>query len=112
MKFALLSEELLKRTRTRCPVCHGECSGEVWKIGDAKKQRVVLRRRCPEHGLAEVCLASDARFYWLPPGEPQNACCGGNACSAGDGAVRGTLGRNAAPGDASGKVERLSTCLA
>ena len=28
------------------------------------------------------------------------------------GAVRGTLGRNAAPGEAVGKVEKLSTCLA
>ncbi len=54
----------------------------------------------------------DARFYWLAQGDPQNACCGGNACSAGDGAVRGTLGRNAAPGEATGKVEELSTCLA
>jgi uncharacterized radical SAM superfamily Fe-S cluster-containing enzyme len=106
------SETLLKRTRSRCLVCHAECPGEVWKIGDAKKQRVVMRRTCVEHGEAEVCLASDARFYWLAQGDPQNACCGGNACSAGDGAVRGTLGRNAAPGEAAGKVEKLSTCLA
>jgi len=110
--IALVAETLLKRTKSRCPVCRVECPGEVWKIGDAKKQRVVMRRRCVEHGEAEVCLASDARFYWLAQGDPQNACCGGNACSAGDGVVRGTLGRNAAPGEAAGKVEKLSTCLA
>jgi len=112
MKIALLTETLLKRTRSRCPVCHAECPAEVWKIGDAKKQRVLLRRTCAEHGRAEVCIASDARFYWLAQGDPENACCGGNACSAGDGVVRGTLGRNAAPGEAVGKVEKLSTCLA
>jgi uncharacterized radical SAM superfamily Fe-S cluster-containing enzyme len=106
------SQTLLKRTRSRCPVCRAECPAEVWKIGDAKQQRVVLRRRCIEHGEAEVCIASDARFYWLAQGDPQNACCGGNACSASDGAVRGTLGRNSAPGEATGKVEKLSTCLA
>ncbi len=112
MTFQLISETLLKRTKSRCPVCHAECPAEVWKIGDSKKQRVFLRRTCAEHGEVEVCIASDARFYWLAQGDPTNACCGGNACSAGDGVVRGTLGRNAAPGEAAGKVEKLSTCLA
>ncbi len=112
MNFSVIGETLLKRTKSRCPVCHAECPAEVWKVGDAKRQRVFLRRTCAEHGEEEVCIASDARFYWLAQGDPQNACCGGNACSAGDGVVRGTLGRNAAPGEAAGKVERLSTCLA
>jgi uncharacterized radical SAM superfamily Fe-S cluster-containing enzyme len=135
MKFALISETLLKRTRSRCAVCHADCAAEVWKVGDAKRQRVMLRKTCPEHGAAEVCIASDARFYWLAQGDPQNACCGGNACSANDGTVRGTLGRNfggtrssALPdisplplpsknGDRAGAhpsdvVEKLSTCLA
>ncbi len=98
MNFLVLSETLLKRTQSRCPVCHVDCPAEVWKVGDARRQRVMLRRRCPEHGEAEACIASDARFYWLAQGEPENACCGGNACAASDGAVRGTLGRNAAGG--------------
>jgi len=108
----LVSEVLLKRTKSRCPACHRECPAEVWKVGDAKHQRVLLRRRCPEHGEAEACIASDARFYWVAQGDPQNACCGGNACSAADDVVRGALGRNAAPAEAMGKVEKLSTCLA
>jgi uncharacterized radical SAM superfamily Fe-S cluster-containing enzyme len=110
-----IAEALLKRTKSRCPVCRVECPGEVWKIGDAKQQRVVMRRRCAEHGEVEVCIASDARFYWLAQGDPQNACCGGNACSASDGAVRGTLGRNAAvPAieNQKSRIENLSTCLA
>src|SRR4051812_11838902 len=112
MKLEFVSETLLKRTQSRCPVCLRPCAAEVWKVGGVKRQRVYLRKTCPEHGEAEVCIASDARFYWLAQGEPQNACCAGNACSVADGVVRGTLGRNAAPGEATGKVEKLSTCLA
>jgi uncharacterized radical SAM superfamily Fe-S cluster-containing enzyme len=96
---------------------------------------VFLRRTCPQHGEASVCIASDARFYWLAQGKPGNACgCGaagdppgtasshkfsfpgsplpGLACCASDGSPAGTLGRNAEPGDALGIQEKLSTCLA
>jgi uncharacterized radical SAM superfamily Fe-S cluster-containing enzyme len=96
MTIPLITEALLKCITSRCPVCQASCPAEVWKVGDAKKQRVMLRRTCPEHGKAEACIASDARFYWVAQGDPENACCGGNACSASDDVVRGTLGRNAA----------------
>src|ERR1700731_1969771 len=84
----------LKRTVSRCPVCHASCPAEVSRAG----AKVFLRRTCEEHGAAEVCISSDARFYWLAQGDPRNANGGngcGNACRASDGAVRGTLGRNA-----------------
>ena len=127
MSLSFVSETLLKRTTSRCPVCHAACPAEVWKVGDRTKQRVLLRRTCAEHGAAEACISSDARFYWLAQGDPQNACCGGNACSASDDSVRGTLGRNAggprsveaaaavladADGAAPSGPEYLSTCLA
>lgn len=117
MNVLFFSETLLKLTQSRCPVCHVDCPAEVWKVGDAQRQRVMLRRRCAEHGEVEVCIASDARFYWLAQGSPENACCGGNACSASDGVVRGTLGRNAGGVEENiqhpmAPVERLSTCLA
>ncbi len=83
-----------------------------------------LRRRCPEHGLASVCIASDARFYWLARGKPENAqprhqwsapdCSSSEpwqACCTANGRVTGTLGRNAR-GRGAGPFERLSTCLA
>ncbi len=111
MRLDVISEELLKRTTTRCHVCRTNVPGEVWIVG-GKEKRVLLRRCCPEHGAAEVCISSDARFYWRAQGDPRNACCGGNACSASDGAVRGTLGRNADPLEALGIQEKLSTCLA
>ena len=105
--------QLLKRTTSRCPQCQAPCPAEVWRSEGAPAQ-VFLRRSCPIHGEAETCISSDARFYWLAQGDPQNAdggdCCG-NACRASDGAVRGTLGRNAA-GKGEAPFEKLSTCLA
>ncbi len=100
-----VSESLLKRTTSRCPVCQRDCAAEVWKRSRDREetQTVWLVRHCPEHGEAEACISSDARFYWLAQGDPKNrgegagsGCCGGNACSASDGTPRGVLGRNAA----------------
>ena len=88
-----VSETLLKRTTSRCPICQASAPAEVWRRSEGKTQTVWLRRRCPEHGTAENCISSDARFYWLAKGDPRN---GGCACSGGDGGFEGTLGRNAA----------------
>ena len=112
-KNILLVDELLKRTTSRCPVCHAPCPAEVWRTGGIPS-KVFLKRTCPEHGQASVCIASDARFYWLAKGKEANSCCGGgaSACCSADGSNSGTLGRNAEPGDAIGVMEKLSTCLA
>jgi uncharacterized radical SAM superfamily Fe-S cluster-containing enzyme len=106
-----LTDELLKRTTSRCPTCHAPCPAEVWRTGGIPS-KVFLKRTCSEHGEASVCIASDARFYWLSKGKSENDCCGGQACCASDGSAAGTLGRNADPGDALGVMEKLSTCLA
>lgn len=105
-------ETLLKQTTGRCPICHAPCPAEVWKVPEDGHDAIYLQRACPEHGIVSNCISSDARFYWLAQGDPQNACCDGTACCAGDG-LDGTLGRNAqpaSPGEA--KFESLSTCLA
>jgi uncharacterized radical SAM superfamily Fe-S cluster-containing enzyme len=106
-----LKDELLKHTTSRCPICHTQCPAEVWRTGGIPS-KVFLKRTCPQHGEASVCIASDARFYWLSKGKSENGCCGGQACCASDGSPAGTLGRNAEPGDALGVMEKLSTCLA
>jgi hypothetical protein len=106
-----MKDELLKRTTSRCPVCHAACLAEVWRTGGIPS-KVYLKRTCAEHGEASVCISSDARFYWLAKGKEENACCGGQACRASDHAAVGTLGRNAEPGEALGAQEKLSTCLA
>ena len=106
----LLADKLLKRTVSRCPVCQAACPAEVWRIGGIPA-KVFLKRTCSEHGEATVCIASDARFYWLAQGRSQNGC-SGSACCSSDGSPAGTLGRNADPGDAIGIQEKLSTCLA
>lgn len=118
------SEQLLKRTRSRCPVCRASCPAEVWLVG-ARPAKVFLRRRCPDHGETSICIASDARFYWLAQGKPENSdpadqsifsavnlrppptqsCCAASGCGG------GTLGSNAR-GRGDGPFEKLSTCLA
>ncbi len=98
--------ELLKQTRSRCPVCERELPAEVWRA----RNQVWLRRRCPEHGEQATCIASDARFYWVSRGSSSEGCCGGSACRASDGGVAGVLGGNA--GLAGGDMDRLSTCVA
>src|SRR5712671_1243857 len=104
---------LLERTKSRCPVCHLSCPAEVWRV-EGTPARVFLKRTCPAHGETSVCIASDARFYWLAKGRPENSegCCGGgdcsstvsalnlelppgSACCASDASIAGTLGRNA-----------------
>jgi len=107
-----LADELLKRTTSRCPVCLAPCPAEVWRTGGVP-QKVMLRRTCPQHGPVAVCIASDARFYWMARGKEANACgCGPGTCCSADGTNAGSLGRNANPGDALGRMEKLATCLA
>src|SRR5205823_1788858 len=78
------AERFLKRTTSRCPVCHAACPAEVWRV-EGRPARVFLRRSCPEHGEASVCIASDARYYWLAHGNPENAdaCCNAGGASVG-----------------------------
>ncbi len=68
-----------------------------------------MSRTCPDHGVHDACLASDARFYWLAQGDPTNACGDACACAADPSGAAGTLGRNAGK---AGTPELLSTCLA
>jgi uncharacterized radical SAM superfamily Fe-S cluster-containing enzyme len=108
-----LTDELLKTTISRCPTCHSPCPAEVWRTGGIPA-KVLLKRTCPEHGETSICIASDARFYWLARGRGANGGCGcnlGSCCSA-DGSSIGTLGRNAEPGESLGIQEKLATCLA
>jgi uncharacterized radical SAM superfamily Fe-S cluster-containing enzyme len=109
-KPLLIADKLLKRTISRCPVCRNPCPAEVWRVGGVVP-KVFLKRTCLQHGERSVCIASDARFYWLATGR-NNACGSGAACCAATGEATGTLGRNADPGDALGIQEKLSTCLA
>ena len=119
MSVAFTEEKLLKRTISRCPICHTAAPAEVWRVSTQARSRVMLRRKCTVHGAAEACISSDARFYWLAQGDPENQSCGGACSSAVDGGVSGTIGRNAraaesdtSKGAVSSKMERLSTCLA
>jgi tetraether lipid synthase len=106
-----LTDELLKRTTSRCTICHAPCPAEVWRTGGIPS-KIFLKRNCAEHGEISVCISSDARFYWLAKGKDENACCASSSCCSADGSNVGTLGRNANPNGALGVMEKLSTCLA
>ncbi|MGH7936183.1 MAG: radical SAM protein, partial [Chthoniobacterales bacterium] len=112
MKLACLSEDLLKHTTSRCPVCRAPCPATVWRVTSGKQARVILKKICAEHGESALCISSDARFYWLARGDPQNACCAGEACPASAEGASGTLGRNAVAAKGDAPFETLSTCLA
>lgn len=102
--------EILKRTTSRCPVCHAACPARVVK----REGKVFLDRECAAHGEFTACLAGDARFYWLAHGKEENrngSSCGSGSCCSASGEPAGTLGRNAA-GRGDNPVETLSTCLA
>lgn len=101
--------KVLKETRSRCPVCQASCPATV-RVVSGTPEKIHLFRTCPDHGSFDVCISSDARFYWLSKGS--GGSCGGGACCAGEGGNDGTLGRNADPGEALGLQEKLSTCLA
>src|ERR1019366_9593726 len=92
-----LTDEIIKRTTSRCPVCHAPCPAEVWRTGGIQS-KIFLKRTCAEHGEVSVCIASDARFYWLAKGKAENACCfkTGAGWSAGGSNSR-TLGRKPKP---------------
>src|SRR5262245_56894112 len=89
-------DQLLKRTGSRCPVCHRACPAEVWRTSETPA-RILLRRTCPQHGEHSSCIASDARFYWNS--QAASGFCGG---------------REHSPSSLASafNFERLSTCLA
>jgi uncharacterized radical SAM superfamily Fe-S cluster-containing enzyme len=108
MRLTLATETVLKRTTSRCPTCRKPAPAEVIRVDGEGQGKVFLKKTCAEHGETAICIASDARFYWLAQGDPENACCGGTACCASEEGRPGTLGKNAA----GGTFETLATCLA
>ena len=52
-------DALLRTTTSLCATCKRSVPAEIWSSGGA----VVMRKRCPDHGAAEVMVASDAGWY-------------------------------------------------
>ena len=65
---------VIKRTRSVCSVCLARVPAEVVE----EAGRVVLRKRCPEHGAQEALLASDPAFYFRATGPSPG--CGPGGC--------------------------------
>ncbi|MBX7142851.1 MAG: radical SAM protein [Oligoflexia bacterium] len=111
MTATLVSEmQVLKETRSRCPVCFALCPAQVLKSNGTPSQ-VVLARECSAHGRQESVISSDARFYWLSHGSRNGACQETCACAAGAPDKLAALGRNALLPHST-PFEKLSTCLA
>jgi uncharacterized radical SAM superfamily Fe-S cluster-containing enzyme len=52
-------EVFLELTRSICPLCKRLVDAEV----NARENRVLLRKRCPEHGVFEALVSADAEAY-------------------------------------------------
>src|SRR5438067_11665562 len=52
-------EVFLEYTKSICPVCKTVIDAEV----NVRDNRVILRKRCREHGLFEALVCSDAELY-------------------------------------------------
>lgn len=88
-------EELLKSTISLC----AQCLAHVPAVVFVRENRVLIRKRCPRHGLADAVLENDRTYYYLSnrdqwgrrygAGEvtevPQfeGGCCGGGDCGGG-----------------------------
>jgi hypothetical protein len=53
------AEVFVEYTKSICPVCKVVVDAEV----NIRDRRVILRKRCPEHGLFEALVYSDAELY-------------------------------------------------
>jgi uncharacterized radical SAM superfamily Fe-S cluster-containing enzyme len=54
-------DRLLKTTATLCPECLAHVPGLVF----TRDGKVLVAKRCPEHGTREAVLENDERFYFL-----------------------------------------------
>jgi uncharacterized radical SAM superfamily Fe-S cluster-containing enzyme len=52
-------EVFLEYTKSICPVCKAVVDAEI----SARDNRIVMRKRCPDHGPFQALLYSDARMY-------------------------------------------------
>lgn len=106
---------LLKTTSSLCPLCLAQVPARVLQRGEA----VYLEKTCPDHGVFEALIASDARHYHLSLGRGEGeaaassqagACCAGGSCCA-PAAIRQAPAGGVLMHDP-GTVEHSSTCIA
>lgn len=104
-------ETLLHETKGLCLECGDTLPMSVVSVPGSPGQpdRVVGRRSCPAHGAHESLLASDARWYYVPPlpGESCGSSCG---CHAVKGEGKAALGKNFERAGA--LPDTLNTCVA
>lgn len=101
--------DLIKRTRSRCPVCLAEIDAEVRREGRA----VVMHKTCPHHGPFAAVLSRDGERYYESLGRREGGACCGGGCGCGPGAVEGpAAAETVAATPHASSMEKLSTCIA
>ncbi len=121
-------DAVIKHTSSLCPVCKAQIGAEVYRRGG----KVYLRKTCEEHGVFDVLINSDERYYYDSRGanSAENTSGGEGRCSSGCGCGPGELGEPGEPGESvsrnpnpgaprggggvghdSGIVETSSTCI-
>ncbi len=95
----------IKTTRSRCPVCLGEIEAMVIERGGS----VVMSKSCATHGVFEVLVARDSRYYYQSIGA---GCGDGCGCASGGEGAGGVGGRNEDVGGGTDPLDVLSTCVA
>src|SRR5436309_505711 len=97
--FGVRTGRLLKTTISLCPECLGHAPAMVYcDVG-----RVLMRKRCVDHGASDALVESDENFYWLSNKDQwgrrfddgrvmefasyAGSCCGDGGCGESDGDV-------------------------
>ncbi|MFO0828103.1 MAG: radical SAM protein [Phycisphaerales bacterium] len=75
MRFSILDvHPPIKTTKSRCPACRREIDATIIE----RDGRIVMRKRCAEHGPFEVTIAKDKRYWYDSRGS--GSCCGEGCC--------------------------------
>ncbi|CUI08834.1 MoaA/NifB/PqqE family protein MJ0619 [Janthinobacterium sp. CG23_2] len=61
-----MSDELVRGTTSLCSTCKRSIDATIWR----SEGRIVMRKRCPQHGSEEVIVSSNAAWYDTMMDEP------------------------------------------
>lgn len=100
-------DRLLKSTLSLCPHCLQHTEALVFTLNG----RVLMRKRCPQHGVTEAVLENDERFYFLSSKDGWGRCYAPDRVMefpAFDGGCCGDSGCCESPSETSGQTLRFT----
>ena len=54
-----MNDELVRGTTSLCSTCKRSIDAAIWR----SEGRIVMRKRCPQHGAEEVIVSPNAQWY-------------------------------------------------